>query len=254
MIRAVTLDLDGTIYIGDQPVEGATDFIAFLRSKNIKCLFVTNRANRLPETIAHQLVEMGIPCSAQDILTSSQATADYLEPSRVYIIGEIGLEQALLDRGFTIAESNVESVIVSFDRSFSYAKMFTACNLIHGGANFIATNPDKGLATPEGIYPGTGAIVAAIEAGSGRTPQIIGKPEPLILETAARKMGVSPEETLAIGDNISTDIPSANRAGMVSAMILTGISSRADVESAKIKPDHMAEDYEQLTEILSSLI
>lgn len=254
MIKAVTLDLDGTVYLGRDPIDGAADFIGFLRKRDIKVLFVTNRANRLPETIAQQLNEMGITADTADILTSSQATADYLEPSPVYIIGEIGLEKILLERGYTITEENPKYVIVSFDRSFTYEKMKTACLLIQKGAQFIATNPDHGLAMDGGIIPGTGSIVAAIEVGCATKPTVIGKPEPMILEIAARHMGVEPGDTFAIGDNIETDIPSGIRAGMQTAMILTGISNRDDIEKSEVKPHYVVNDYAELTRLFTSLI
>jgi 4-nitrophenyl phosphatase len=254
MIKAVTLDLDGTVYLVGDAIDGAADFVALLRSREIKYLFVTNRANRLPQTIVESLRGMGIPCEEDHILTSSHATANHLAPGKAYVIGEIGLEQALLDKGFEFTEDKPEYVIVSFDREFTYKKLKTACNLIYAGAKFIATNPDKGLATPGGIYPGTGAIVAAVEAGCGTKPVVIGKPEPLILETAASRLGVAPAEILAIGDNLETDVPSGASAGMQTALILTGISSREDVASSPIQPDHIAENYAELTRILESLI
>lgn len=254
MIKAVILDLDGTVYLGDKAVEGAASFVDFLRTIRLKVLFVTNRANRLPETIACQLNGMGISCSEADILTSSQATADCLEPSSAYTIGEDGLERALLDRGFTLTDKNVRYVIVSYDRSFNYDKLSTACNLIFNGAEFIATNPDKSLPLDGFLQPGTGAIVAAVAAGSGRNPRIIGKPEPLILESAARKLGIHPSDILALGDNVETDIPSAVRAGMKSAVILTGISSRKDLEKSSLKPDYTVSTYSDLTDIVKGLI
>ncbi len=254
MIKAVTLDLDGTVYLVDDAIEGAAEFIAFLRSRDIPYLFVTNRANRLPETIAESLSSMGIPCEVDEILTSSQATASHLEPARAYIIGEIGLEHALLEKGFELTDKDADYVIVSFDQQFTYAKLKIACNLIYAGARFIATNPDQGLATTNGIYPGTGAIVAAVQAGSSATPEVIGKPEPLILETAAERLGVSPAEILAIGDNLETDIPSGASAGMQTALLLTGISKRKDIQNAPVPPDHIAANYTELTAILKTLL
>ena len=253
-IAAVTLDLDGTVYMDDKAIEGAADFVALLRARKIPHLFVTNRANRLPETITESLRDMGIPCEVEEILTSSQATASNLEPGRAYIIGEEGLEYALREKGFQLVDEDVDYVIVSFDRQFHYSKLKTACRLIHEGAQFIATNPDQGLATPDGIYPGTGSIVAAVQAGSRTEPEIIGKPEPLILLTAAAIMGVSPSDVLAIGDNIDTDIPSGASAGMHTVLMLTGISNREDVDRALVKPDHIASDYAEMTRILEELI
>jgi 4-nitrophenyl phosphatase len=254
MIKAVTLDLDGTVYLVDDAIKGAADFIGLLRSRNIPYLFVTNRANRPPETIADSLRSMGIPCELDEILTSSQATASNLSPGRAYIIGEIGLEQALLEKGFEITEEDPDYVIVSFDQQFTYEKLKIACNLIHSGAQFIATNPDQGLVTSDGIYPGTGAIVAAVQAGSRTEPKVIGKPDPLILEIAAEKLGVAPAEVLAIGDNMDTDVPSGASAGMQTALMLTGISTRADIESSQVKPDYVAENYVEMTAILETLV
>jgi 4-nitrophenyl phosphatase len=254
MLKAVTLDLDGTVYIGSRAVEGAAEFIAFLRSNNIRLLFVTNRANRLPDAIASQLNEMGIACSSEEILTSSQATAEYLEPGPAYIIGENGLADILLKRGFSITDKNPRYVIVSFDRHFNYDKLKTACSLIHRGAAFIATNPDNGLPTENGITPGTGAIVAAVQAGSGVKPTIIGKPEPLILQIAARQMGVKPGDTMAVGDNLLTDLPSGISAGMMTAIVLTGLSTMKDVDISTIKPDFAAPSFAALTKVVQSLI
>lgn len=248
------MDLDGTVYLGNYPVQGVADFISYVRSSGLKLMFVTNRANRLPSEIRMQLASMGIDCSEDEILTSSQATADYLEPAPVYMIGEIGLEQALKDRGFTFSDDNVRYVIVSFDRSFTYEKMTVAANLIYRGAEFIATNPDKGLPSKDRIYPGTGSIVAAIEAVVGKPPRIIGKPEPLILEMAACRLGAEPRNILAVGDNHTTDIPSGVKAGMLTALILTGISSRKDAESAAVQPTFTVNSYSELKNILSGLI
>jgi len=254
MIKAVTLDLDGTIYLGTKPVDGAAEYVSFLRDNGIKYLFVTNRANRLPEVIAEQLNEMGIDCKPEDILTSSQATADYLDPAPAYIIGEIGLEKALMDRGFTLTEQAPKYVIVSYDRSFTYAKMHIACNLIYKGAQFIATNPDQCLRMEDGVHPGTGSIVAAIEAGCRQKAMVIGKPQPMILRVAAERMGTAPAETLAGGDNSDTDVPAGISAGMQSAIILTGLSTAEDVEKSDIKPHFTAQNYADLTEITRSLI
>ena len=254
MLKAVTLDLDGTVYVGSKPVEGAAAFITFLRSKGVQFLFVTNRANRLPESISSQLNAMGIECSSDEILTSSQATAECLIPGPVYIIGENGLADILVQKGFSITDKDPRYVVVSYDRFFTYDKLKTACTLIHRGAAFIATNPDNGLPTENGVTPGAGAIVAAVQAGSGVKPTIIGKPEPLILEIAARRMGAAPKETLAVGDNMLTDLPSGIAAGMMTAIILTGLSCMKDVNDSAVKPDFTAAGFRELTQIVQSLI
>ena len=147
MIKGVILDLDGTVYLGKQEVPGAARFIAFLRESGIKYLFVTNRANRTPVVVAEHLASYGIPCTENDVLTSAQATVQYLKKGSVYYIGEEGLKVELDKAGMAVNEEAPDYVIVSFDRSFTYEKLKKACQMIHAGARFIATNPDKALKT-----------------------------------------------------------------------------------------------------------
>ncbi|NQT91754.1 MAG: HAD-IIA family hydrolase [Lentisphaerae bacterium] len=250
MIKALILDLDGTVYSGDHEVPGAGEFIRRMSERGIRSFFVTNRSNRPPQEVTAQLVEHGIPCTPEDVLTSGEATALYLGSGSVYCVGEEGLRKALEDQGLSITENNPDYVVVSFDRGFSYDKLFLACNLIDGGARFIATNPDRKLKTADGLRPGTGAIVAAVEAGSGAEPIIIGKPEKLIFEIALERLGLEKDEVIAVGDNVDTDILAGVRAGIRTVLLLTGISSRADADAATEKPTWIAETYDQLETII----
>lgn len=250
MIRGIILDLDGTIYYGSKPVDGAAFFVETMRSKGRRCLFVTNRANRTPGEILAQLNRQGIPCSEGDILTSAEATALYLKKGRVFFIGEKGLETALRNAGHTITDDNPDYVVVSFDRGFNYEKLSKACTLIHKGAQFIATNPDKALPLEEGLSPGTGAIVAAVQAGCGTAPLLIGKPEKLIIEMAIRQLGMTASEVISVGDNVDTDIAAGKKAGIRTAIILTGVSSQADVDKAPVRPTWVVRDYGELVSIV----
>ena len=250
MISGIILDLDGTVYLGNEAIPGAAGFVARAREEGMRPLFVTNRANRTGETICSQLNNLGIACDLPDILTSAQATAGYLKEGKVYYVGEDGLGQALEDHGLVISEDSPDYVVVGFDRSFDYAKLKKACRLIDRGAKFIATNPDKGLRTENGISPGTGAIVAAVAAGCGVDPVIIGKPEPLIVEMALERLGMKAEEVIMVGDNVTTDIPAGQRAGLRTALILTGISTRQDAENSAAKPTWTVNNYEALSDIV----
>ena len=254
MIKAVMLDLDGTVYRGTEEVPGAADFVRYLRGEGIGVLFVTNRANRTPHVVRDHLVGLGIDCKIEDILTSAQATAAYLEKGSAYYIGEDGLEVALEEQGITTSEEDPDYVVVSFDRGFTYDKMVKACRLIDGGAKFIATNPDKGLRTEEGIYPGTGAIVAAVAAGSGMEPIVIGKPEKLIIEMALKRLGVTPDEAILVGDNVNIDVPAGSNAGVRTALLLTGISSREDAAASGLNPDWVLDGFEELTTVVRALL
>jgi 4-nitrophenyl phosphatase len=246
MIRGVILDLDGTVYRGAEEVPGAARFVAQHRARGGRCLFVTNRANRTPDVVAAHLREYGIDCGPGDILTSAQATALYLKHGTYYPIGEDGLIQALDEQGLTRDDRAPDYVVVSFDRGFTYAKLRTACSLIAAGARFVATNPDRALRTETGISPGTGAIVAAVEAGSGVRPLMIGKPERRIMDLALERMGLRREEAVCVGDNLDTDIRAGHHAGIRSVLILTGVSRRDDIARAAHTPTWVVESYAEL--------
>jgi len=250
MIKGIILDLDGTVYLGGHEIPGAGDFVRACHNHGIRCLFVTNRSNRTPVVVAEQLQGYGIECTEEDIWTSSQATAHYLHKSSAYTIGESALDEALLAEGFTITDKSPEYVIVGFDREFTYAKLKLACNLIHKGARFIATNPDHGLPLHDRVAPGTGAIVAAVATGSKTEPLFIGKPERRIMDMGADRLGLDPSDILAVGDNLTTDVIAGQAAGMQTALILTGYSKRADLETAPIQPDYTVDTYAELHEIM----
>lgn len=251
MIRAVILDLDGTVYTGHVPVPGAADFVSFARDNSIRPLFVTNRSNRLPAEIVRHLGECGIPCGEPDVLTTSEATASHLQPGRAFCIGEKGLTETLAAAGFSVTDENPDYVIVSFDRHFDYAKLEKASRLIEGGADFIATNPDCGLKTDKGIVPGTGAIVAAVRAATGREPVMIGKPARIIMDMALKRLRMPAVDVICVGDNVTTDIPSGAAAGMRTALLLTGVSRREDADSSPVKPDWILDSFAGLVSLVA---
>lgn len=253
MVRGVILDLDGTVYLGTQQVPGAAAFVSFLAERGIGCLFVTNRSNRKPEDVALHLQEFGIPCGPGDILTSSQATVQYLSKGSAYVIGEEGLTSELEKAGFQITDQSPDYVIVSLDRKFNYDKLKIACNLISRGATFIATNPDKTLKAESGVTPGTGSIVAAVEAGSGMKPLVIGKPEKLIMEMSLTRMGLAANEVIAVGDNIQTDVPAGARAGMKTVLMLTGVTRREETDSGPYRADWVLDGFTELTTLVDRL-
>lgn len=251
MIRGVLLDLDGTVYRGAQEVPGAAQFVRQLGAENIRCLFVTNRANRPPEEVCDHLRGYGIDCTTEDILTAAQATAAYLERGSAYYIGEEGMRCALVEAGFEITDQAPDYVIVSYDRSFTYEKLATASRLIVGGARFIATNPDKALRSEQHVMPGTGALVAAVEAASGQKPLMIGKPEKLLFEMALKRLDLAAADVIAIGDNPETDIPAGVNAGLRTAYILTGVGRREDATRSGVGPTWIVESFDELLRIVA---
>jgi 4-nitrophenyl phosphatase len=165
----------------------------------------------------------------------------------VYAIGEEGLMDALQKKGFVLSRRDPIAVVVGFDRDITYAKLRQATLLIRAGVPFVATNPDLTLPMPEGQVPGTGTIVAAVAAASDRQPLFIGKPEPLLMEQAIRRMDATLETTASVGDRLETDILSAQRAGILSILTLAGATGRAQLDASNIQPDLVLSDIQELT-------
>lgn len=246
MLEGLLLDLDGTVYRGSEAIPGAADFIASLR---IPYLFVTNRGNRTPMAIAEQLRAMGIACSTDSVLTSSQATAQYVGGGqRVFCIGEEGLKTALREVGAEIVDGTGQAdvVVVSFDRRFDYDKLNRAMRLIEGGARFVATNDDRAITVETGLVAEAGPLVAAVATATQRTPEIVGKPHAPILRTALERLRIRASSAAMVGDNVRTDVLAGQNAGMLTALILTGVSDRSESVRLGITPTWIAEDYDDL--------
>lgn len=249
-LKAILLDLDGTIYRGSEPIPGAKAFLWRLDQLALPYLILTNNSTRTPAQVSDHLQSMGIVCPPDRILTSSQAAAAFIGQGRVYCIGEDGLRLALQKQGIELAESEVSHVVVGMDRGITYAKIERAARLIRAGALFIGSNPDRCFPNEGGISPGNGAILAAIAATADQQPTIIGKPERAIVDIALARLGVSAHEAVLIGDNLETDIPAGVRAGVPTVFLLTGVSSRADLTSRAEQPTWIAENYAELNHLL----
>jgi len=251
-IRALIIDMDGVLYLGDAPLPGLDAFFAFLTEHDISFQLVTNNSSLTPPMYVDKMARMGGELKPGDILTSSLATADYLATrfphgSQVYAIGEEGLMDALQGAGFVLGRRRPVAVVVGYDRDLTYSKLREATLLIRSGLPYIATNPDPTLPVPEGQIPGTGAILAALTAAADRSPMMIGKPEPTMMQLAMARMGSEPETTAAVGDRPETDILSAQRAGVLSILALSGITDRARLAASNVEPDIVIEDIRALT-------
>ena len=190
---------------------------------------------------------MGIVVAEDEVLGSAGATAQYLRHTappgaRVFVIGEDGLRSAIAEAGFELADDEVQFVVVGLDRSLDYRKLTLAVRHVGGGAAFIGSNPDTTLPMPDGVIPGAGSFHAAIRAATGVAPLVIGKPEPTMFLMGTERLGGAPHEVAMIGDRLDTDIVGGSRAGLVTIMVLTGVSTAADVERSPIKPDFLFPD------------
>jgi len=248
-ITHLIIDMDGVLYRGNQPLPGLREFFAFLRQGPIPFILATNNSTRTPEEVVDKLACMGAEVSPAEILTSGQATArvlagEYPPGTRVHVFGMPSLQKAMVEEGFVLADEDVAVVVASMDRDITYEKLKRTTLLIRGGARFIATNRDPTYPSEEGLIPGTGSMIAALEAASGVEPMAVGKPEPTMFQLAMAEMGARPETTATIGDRLDTDILGGQRAGLITICVLSGSSTRAEAEA--FGPDFIFEDISHL--------
>jgi len=256
-IEHLLIDMDGVLWRGDDPMPGLRRFFAFLREHDIAFNLATNNASRTPDQYAEKLADFGVDVGVESILTSALVVAAYLNDvapagAQIYTIGEDGLHQALEEQGFVLIDdgrsshSEADYVVVGWDRDLSWEKLSTAAFFIHRGAGFVGTNPDVTFPSEWGPAPGTGATLAAVEAATGLSPIVTGKPESRMYEEALRRMDAAPENTAMVGDRIDTDIAGAENMGLTTVLTLSGISTLEDVEASTTKPDLVCDDIEDL--------
>lgn len=244
---AFLFDLDGVLIRGGEPVSGAPEALAALRTAGRGVAFVTNNSARTPAVVAERLRRAGIDAGAAEVETSAQATADLLAGRRcrsAFVVGEAGLREALTAAGIEVldgAPASADAVVVGWDRSADYASLRTASILVDRGAAFVGTNADASFPASDGTrWPGAGALLAAIETTTGAEPEIVGKPHPpLYVAALARAGGGVP---IVIGDRLDTDIAGAVAMGWDSLLVLTGIARREDLEGSAVRPTYVAED------------
>jgi 4-nitrophenyl phosphatase len=271
-IRALIIDMDGVLWHGTQAIPGMKDFFQTLHELQIRFILATNNASLTPEQYVTKLDKMGITISEDQILTSGTATALYLSelvtPSEtnVFVIGVDGATQPLIEKGFTLtglyevknspdkSTQGADIVVCGKDETLTWHKLATATLNIREGAKFIGTNADTTLPTEHGVTHGNGAILAALTAATGVIPTIIGKPEPIMYQQALNLLGVNPDETVAIGDRLETDILGAVRTGIRSIMVLTGISTEDDLKNSDYQPTWVLPDIKAVTEVLRNQV
>jgi 4-nitrophenyl phosphatase len=255
--RGLLVDLDGVVYHGDRVIPDAPAFFRFLRRQAIPFLLTTNNSTLGPHQYVEKLARMDIAVGEAEVLASADATASYLAQqappgARAYVIGEEGLKSSLEAAGFVLAESDVRYVVVGLDRQLTYEKLTKAVRLVKAGAEFIGPNPDTTLPMDDGVIPGAGSFQAAITAATGVRPLIIGKPEPTMLLIGCERLGARPADTAIVGDRLDTDIIGGMRAGLQTLLVLTGVSTLADVERSEVKPDAIFPDLTALAAALTS--
>lgn len=252
------IDLDGVIYRGNELLPGAQDFLSWLQANQKKYLFLTNNSFSGASDVLSKLQRLGIATDASRVLGAGQATVQLIARrhpgASVYLVGEQPMRELLIQNGLHPVDKEIDSdpgqatvVLVGLDRTFDYTKLTRAVRAIRAGAHFIAINRDALLPVAGGIVPGCGTMVAAIEAGVGSAPEVIGKPEPGLFHEAMRLLGSQPDETVMIGDVLAVDIKGGQAAGVHTLLVLSGNTSRADLDRSSIKPEYV---YQDVAEVL----
>ncbi|MEO5919091.1 MAG: HAD-IIA family hydrolase [Candidatus Limnocylindrales bacterium] len=273
------VDLDGVVYRGTEPVPGVAEFLSKRVAAGDEVVYVTNNSMHYRADYVARLTALGAPVSADRVVSAPRATALYLadrapEIRRVLTIGASGLDRELRDVGLDVvsaahvaermaregidgwaAAGHPQAVVAGLDPQLTYLRIAAAADCIRAGSRFIATNRDPVYPTERGLRPGAGSVIAAIEVASGTAPLVIGKPEPLLLEAAARAVGADPRDAVVIGDGLGTDVAAAIAVGARSILMLTGVSTRAQAEAlpAGQRPTAIAADAEELASVLATL-
>lgn len=254
-VKGLIVDMDGVLWRGDQPIGNLPAVFASLRRKGLRFVLATNNATRSVRQFQDKLAGFQVPVQEEEIINSPVATGIYLKQrfpqgGNVYIIGESGLVATLAAYGFQHSDHQVLAVVVAMDRSITYAKLAQATLLIRSGVPFIGTNPDRTYPLPEGLVPGAGAILAAIETASDCQASIIGKPSPQMYEAALQRMGISPAQALVVGDRLETDIAGAQQLGCQSALVLSGVSTLEQARAWKPPLDLIVDNFPALVAML----
>jgi HAD superfamily hydrolase (TIGR01450 family) len=282
------VDLDGVVYRGRRPVPGVAAVLADRVARGDDVLYVTNNSMHFRADYVERLEAMGAPVAVDRIVSSARATALHLahhEPAvrRVLVVGAPGLRRELADVGLEVIDAGEradllahrsgeaddasgivdefeiagrpDAVVVGLDQDITYGKLAIASIAIRAGSRFIATNRDPALPTENAFQPGAGAIVAAVETTTGVTPIAVGKPDPAILEEAARIVGAPASDAIVIGDGLATDIAAAHAVRARSILMLTGITTRAQLDGlpASQRPDVVAADAAELAAALGRM-
>ena len=237
-------DMDGTLYIGGKLFDFTKELLRKLREKGCRYLFVTNNSSKSVDAYIEKLANFGIHVTEENFVTSSQATAYYLNQhhpgKKLYVCGTESLKNELRKNGFVLTEdlAQVECIVMGYDTELTYKKLEDVCRLLFAkeGIPYIATHPDYKCITEFGSVPDLGGVSEMIYLATGKRPIVVGKPQPLIPELAMKKCGCTKEETVFVGDQMDTDIPCGLNAGVTTILVMTGETSQAMVDAAERKP------------------
>ncbi len=251
-IRSWLMDMDGVLVHEEHAIPGAQEFLTRLRERERPFLVLTNNSTYTRRDLAARLRLSGLDVPEESIWTSALATARFLDDQRpggtAFVIGEAGLTTALYEVGYTMTERNPDYVVLGETRTYSFERITRAIRLLTNGARLIATNPDPTGPTPDGPLPATGAVAALINRATGVSPYFVGKPNPLMMRSALNAIEAHSETTAMVGDRMDTDIVAGLEAGLESILVLTGVTTEADVERFPFTPSRVVSSVADLVD------
>jgi len=241
--KAYICDMDGVIYHGDRVLPGVKEFIDWLKKENKKFLFLTNASERTPKELKDKLKRMGIDVHEDNFYTSALATASFIASQKpkgtAYIIGDAGLINALYNVGYSMNPVDPDYVVVGDTHTYGYERIENAINLVLKGAKLIGANPDLTGPTEDGIAPSTKALIAPIELATGKKAYFVGKPNPLMMRMALRKLQSLREDTIIIGDRMDTDIIAGIESEIETVLVLSGITTKENISNFPYRPGYV---------------
>ena len=254
-VRCFLLDMDGTFYLGEQLIEGALKFIQVLNEQGCDYLFLTNNSSKDSGQYAEKITRLGLPISGGKVLTSGEATAMHLQGqqpgARIYVVGTPALQNEFTKSGFVLTEERPDFIVLGFDTALTYAKLWKLCDLVRAGVPYIATHPDYNCPTETGFMPDIGATIAFVKASTGREPDlVVGKPNRLLAEKAAERMGLPLSALCMIGDRLYTEIALGATAGIPTILVLSGETKAEEVKASPHQPTYIFQNLGAVAEYL----
>jgi 4-nitrophenyl phosphatase len=246
-VHGFLLDMDGTFYLGDRLLEGALHFIDVLRQQNKQFIFLTNNSSKHRSQYAAKINHLGLPISEETVLTSGEATALYLRKhypgADLFLVGTPSLEEEFRQHGFNLVQASPQLVVLGFDTTLTYRKLWALCDFVRAGVPYIATHPDFNCPTENGFMPDVGAMIAFVKASTGRQPDlVVGKPNRLIVDAASIKLDLPVDQLAMIGDRLYTDIALGQTSGITTILVLSGETKLADLNGSPYQPDYTFEN------------
>jgi 4-nitrophenyl phosphatase len=254
-VRGFLLDMDGTFYLGDRLLEGSLHFIEILHQQNKHFLFLTNNSSKHRSQYTEKINRLGLPISEEAVLTSGEATALYLRKQHpgadIFLVGTPSLEAEFRQYGFSLVQHKPQILVLGFDTTLTYQKLWALCDFVRAGIPYIATHPDFNCPTENGFMPDVGAMIAFVKASTGREPDlVVGKPNRLIVDASAIKMKLPVDQLAMIGDRLYTDIALGQTSGITTVLVLSGETKLSDLSGSPYQPDYTFENLAGVAEWL----